>query len=449
MNSIYNTRAIDLAELVKTKHVTPVELARAFIERIDRMNSHLNAFVHVDPELSHMGSTNTSSPLAGVPFAAKALSPIAGWPFDQASMLFKDRRATTTDSIVNTALLAGMPCIGTTNVPEFGMAAYSESKLYAAARTPWDFNYCAGGSSGGAASAVAASLIPIALGSDAAGSIRIPASVNGVVGFKPSRRDNPDVFNAYDPNGWLVHGPIARSVFDIAAFLDATGWSQSISLLDSLKTRGDRLRIGVCTTNVYNAPIDENCAAAVHYAATALSRLHHHVTTCVLPSGEFIGEAFMELWAYGASTKDLPHDCDHRLTPLVRYLRMRGSSISPDCVTHNHAVLARYAVEYMQAFHHVDVILTPTLAQSPRRVGQLRNDQQPAEDVRAQCLFSPYAATANITGQPAITLPLFVDNRNRPIGVQLTAKNGRDELLLGLCAELERNVGFVTRTEAR
>jgi amidase len=441
MAELHDKTALELAQLVAQREVSTEQLAQYFLDRIQQLNPQLGALTYVDHELKYLGSAGELSALAGVPFVAKGLSSVTAWPYDEGSLVFKDRIAQATHSFVAGVMGAGLSCIGLTNVPEFGMAAYTDSLVHPPARTPWNLDYCAGGSSGGAAAAVAAKLVPIALGSDAAGSIRIPASVNGVVGYKPSRNLGNGRF-ADAKSSLLVQGVITRTIPDAAAFLDALMPSASSSFGEALRHPTESLSIGVTTANIYEAAVHVDCEAALGAAISALEAAGHRIKKVELPPCDGVAQAFLDLWAAGSLERNFTADEERQLTPLLRHLRSAGRKLGNELICRHRLTIEAFAAKFLEVTAGYDAIVTPTLAQPPRKVGALRNDAEPEQDIADQCTFSPFAVVSNFTGQPAVSLPLSRNASAQPIGIQLAAHPGDDRKLLELAYQLELTMGF-------
>lgn len=403
-----------------------------------------------------------SRPLLGVPLPVKDLTRIQGEPFEAGSAVLVGTRADVTDGVAQDILDAGTVTIGKTTTPEFGLPCYTEPATTAPARTPWDTRRTAGGSSGGAAAAVASGIVPIAQGSDGGGSIRIPAACCGIVGIKPSRGlVSPGPHGAEGP-GLVTDGILARTVRDAALGLDliarvgpGDAWGrraprggylapleQAAGGLPGAGGSGTGLRIGVLTEPLAIAT-DVHPAAlrAVERASTLLRALGHEVTAVPAPFDTTRWRTFMPLWTVGAAALDLPPEAEALLLPLTRWLRERGREYDGRAVTGALAGMQMLAREVGEAFDGLDVVITPSLAAPPAFPAELQLED-PEADFDAQCAFTPWTSTWNMTGRAAMSVPLHrekIDGVELPFGVQLGAVRGGDEeLLLALAAQLEQ-----------
>jgi amidase len=346
---------------------------------------------------------------------------------------------------------AGLVFPGITNTPEFGLPCYTENPVAPPARTPWDTRRSAGGSSGGAAAAVSAGLASAAQGSDGGGSIRIPASVTGLVGIKPSRYR---VSGGPLPDGvgeLAVIGPLARTVRDAAALLDVLAGSFAGAptllpavegtFLDAAGREPGRLRIGRYATPVIaEAVVDAECLAAYDAASALLESLGHTVEEIAPPWDPSMVGAFVAVWSTLALGIPIPEADEPRLTPLTRWLRHTGRGVSGLDLANAVSSMQSLTRDSLVATAGYDVVLTPTLAQVPSLVGGIRDDADPAADFEAQKRFTPFTSPYNVTGQPAVSLPLHwaeVGGVTLPIGVQLVGRPADEVTLLSLAAQLE------------
>jgi amidase len=342
---------------------------------------------------------------------------------------------------------AGTISLGKTNTPELGLPCYTEPDVAPPARTPWDLSRSAGGSSGGAGAAVAAGLVPFAQGSDGGGSIRIPASVCGLFGIKPSRGRVSNGPRGNDTLGLSGCGPLARTVADAAAMLDALAMPQpgdphwapppAEPFLTQVGRDPGRLRIGRYAVNVLGVPVDPACTTAWEEASALLAELGHDVID--LPTPELAGlyPAFVTLWSVGAASAPVPPDREHLLRPLTRWLREIGRGFSGADLLTASGTLQAAARTHLQDTWAYDAVLTPTLAQLPAPVGGLRDDADPQSDFGAQAAFTPYTSLYNMTGQPAVSVPLHQTADGLPVGVQLVGRSADEATLLRLAGQLE------------
>jgi amidase len=458
MTQLHDLTALEQGELIGSGKLSPVELTDHYLERIDRLNATVGAFITVTPELARAQAVAAEaavraggplSPLHGVPVPVKDLNFVAGVRATQGSAAFAEHIAAVDDHIVSKLRAAGTIMLGKTNTPEFGLPCYTESQVAPPARTPWDLDRSAGGSSGGAAAAVAAGMAPLAQGSDGGGSIRIPASVCGLYGIKPSRGRVSSGPTLYDVSGLSTNGPLARSVADAAALLDvlagtmpgdcysAPGLPPGESFADQAHREPPSLRVAVLTTAlVPGVTVHPDCVGATEHAAELLSALGHRPEVLELPADDTLRRVFEQVWAVMATQQ--PVADESLLMPLTRHLRVEGRQVSgPDFATALYtfravgALVAGLQQEY-------DVILTPTLAQPPALVGALRDDADPGREFDNLSAYTPFTPLYNATGQPSVSLPLHWTPAGLPIGVMLGGRYGDEATLIQLSAQMER-----------
>ncbi len=457
--------ALALARAVREQATTATEVARAHLGRAERLSDVVGAFARLTPERAlaeaaevdaAVARGETSAPLLGVPCPIKDLNPVAGVGWEAGSVVLRGNLAEVDDDIVGWFRAAGTVVLGKSATPEFGLPCYTEPEGAPAARTPWDLRRSAGGSSGGAAAAVAAGLAPIAHASDAGGSIRIPASACGLVGLKASRgRISAGRLRVPGP-GLGTDGVLSRTVADTAAALDVLSGhgvgetyhapAPASTFAEAAGREPGRLRIGVLTTPVIaEADVHPACLEAATRIAGTLAGLGHDVGEAAVPFPVERWEAFGALWAVGAASIPLPEAAEPLLRPLTRWLRERGRHTSGVVYAEAVGAVQRLTVEVAQAWDAWDVVLTPTLAQPPALVGELRDDDDPAADFAAQTRFTPWTSVYNLSGRPAVSLPLHtavVERRELPIGVMFGGRFGAEETLLSLAAQLEDAVGW-------
>jgi amidase len=454
----------DLAELVRSGEVTSRELIEASLERI-AARPDLNAFTFVDTEGALAAADAIGSgdarPFAGVPIAIKDLSPVAGLPQGMGSRLFAGYQARHDNYAVRRLRAAGFVIVGKTATPEFGLVPVTEPLANGPTRNPWDTGRTPGGSSGGSAAAVAAGLVPLAHASDGGGSIRIPAACCGLVGLKPSRgriSPGPDLGDSF----LSTQGVVTRTVRETAQLLDILAgyepgdatWAAPPSepFASSAAHPPRRLRIATTTVAPNNLPVDPACAWAVHEAAALLASLGHEVVEAI-PVGWHNDElmpTFLILWAAGVTgsvrlgaTIAGREPAADDLEPLTRtYYELGMAQHTPDYLG---AIvrLQAYARGIIGFFDTYDLLLTPSLAQRPLPIGHLTAS---GSDPMTEAInFTPFTPLWNVTGQPAISLPLFQGDDGLPLGIQLVGPPLGEGLLLSLAAQLEQARPWVTR----
>lgn len=454
--------ALDIAREVNAGQLAAVEVAAAALELAEQRGARYGAFTYLAADRAMADARRTDEriaagerlPLAGVPCPIKDLNQVAGLPWEAGSAALRGNRASVDDPIVGWFADAGTSMTGKTSVPEFGLPCYTEPDTGPAAVTPWDPTRSAGGSSGGAAAAVASGIVPLAHASDGGGSIRIPASACGLVGLKVSRGLISSGNRPPGP-GLGTDGVLTRTVRDTALALDVlagprpgdTYWAPLAAggYLDACDRAPERLRVGVLTTPVIadDADVHPACLDAVARAVALLEGLGHVIVEAPVPFGAEQWQAFASVWSVGALGIPLPPEAEGALTPLTRWLREAGRSSTALEYAGALAAIQLLTQQVAQLWDSFDIVLTPTLAQPPAPLGSLRDDADPAGDFAAQTRFTPWTSVYNLTGRPAISLPLHTaridgpDSPELPIGVMLGARFGTEDVLLGLSAALE------------
>jgi amidase len=461
---LHDLTALEQGALVRRREVSPLELTEHYLERADRLDS-VGAFVTLTPELAREraaglaadpGGAAAEGPLFGVPTAIKDLNLTAGVRTTFGSAAFADFVPDVSDGVTLSIEAAGLVSLGKTNAPEFGSPCYTEPDVAPPAVTPWDRTRTAGGSSGGAAAAVAAGLVPLAQGSDGGGSIRIPASCCGLVGLKPTRGRISGHPMYGDPVGLATAGPIARTVADAAAMLDVLAgrrvgdpsWAPppSETFLAAAGRDPGRLRIGRFITPVItDTPVDPECEQAWEDASRLLESLGHEVEDVPVPLPPEAVPVFETCWAVLTALSVVPPEKEHLLRPLTRWLSDQGRAVSGPEFGLAIGAMRRFAAEALTALAPYDAVLTPTLATPPVLVGAMRDDADPQADFDAQKAFTPWTSAWNVTGMPAISLPLHWTADGLPVGVMIAARPAEEELLLALAAQVETAAPWADR----
>ena len=441
--------AVEQARLVRSGEITSTELVTHHLERIERLDPVLNAFVTVSADdalaaARAVDATPGEAPFRGVPIGVKDLAATAGIRTTYSSRAFADHVPTFDTAVVRRLRDAGFVIVGKTNTPEFGTVAFTESELNGATRNPWNTELTPGGSSGGAAAALAAGLVPAAHATDGGGSIRIPASCCGLFGLKPSRgRVSSAPFGSLE--GLSSAGPLTRTVEDAAHLLDVlagyeTGdpwWAPPPArpFAETFDGSSGRLRVGVSSAPPIDVPVDQECLAALASAADLLAELGHDVRDAAPPWHEpDLFHMFIAVWQVGPAL----HGVDEKLmTPLNRGLA--ESARASTAIDYGRAVgwLQALARRIVAVWDELDVLLTPTLALTPVPIGWQEIADGAIEQLLRNTEFTPFTAVANLTGLPAMSVPLHWSDEDIPIGVQAIGPPAGEELLLRLAAQLE------------
>ncbi|GAA3008978.1 amidase [Streptosporangium longisporum] len=443
---------------MRRREISPVELTEHYLDRIDRLDAQVGAYVTVTAELAleqaHKAEARVLagedvSPLAGVPIPIKDLNLVKGVPIHFGSATYEGFVAPVDDSLVERLRDAGTIMLGKTATPEFGLPCYTETPLSPPSRTPWDPSRSAGGSSGGAAAAVAAGLAPAAQGSDGAGSIRIPASVCGLFGLKPTRGRISSAPIVPDLAGLATNGPITRTVADAAALLDVMAHHNPGDLYHApepeLGSFGayvgrdpGRLRIArYAEPPVPGTVVHPEVLAAYEHASAELAALGHEVVDIAPPFGPEIVPQFVTLWYAFSCMHPVEPDRQDRLRPLTAWLRERGfATPAPDFLQAQSAL--QLATRFgLLATDPYDAVLTPTVTQPPRPIGWFEDVDDPEETFERMKRFAAFPAMYNVSGQPAVSLPLHWSPDGLPIGVMLAGRFGDEGTLISVSSQLE------------
>jgi amidase len=472
MSDLLRQPALELARMVRDGEVSAHELVEASLARAETTAplNHWTLLDHegalaaadtIDRERGRAGGDGPAPgpqrPFAGVPLAIKDLfAPVAGLRMSQGSELVGDYVPDYDYALVRRFRAAGFVLIGKTQTPELGILPVTEPRRFGPARNPWDPDRTTGGSSGGSAGAVAAGAVPVAHGSDGGGSIRIPAACTGLVGLKPARgriSRAPDIGEHF----LTTDGALTRTTADAAALLDVmagyeTGdasWAPSPEAPFAELARCDpgRLRVALTFSTPIRAPVDPVCAQAARDAAVLLEGLGHEVEEVdALWRGPDVLPAFSVVWATSVATSVRHAELvsgreatETDVEPLTWWLRQLGQRQSAPAYVGALARLHAFSREVVALWDRYDVALTPALAQRPVRHGEIDAcGDSPAEEFRRSGEFTPYAAQFNVTGQPAVSVPLFHGDDGLPTAVQLVGPPAGEGLLLALSSQLER-----------
>lgn len=461
MSSLAWLDATALAQLIKDKEITPQELLEATVERIERLNPQLNAVVTPMYDLARATADEPlcDGPFAGVPFLLKdLLATYEGVRMTGGCALLKDLIADKDSELVLRQKKAGLIHVGKTNTPEWGLMPTTESELLGRCHNPWDLDRTPGGSSGGSAAAVAAGIVPMAHANDGGGSIRIPASCCGVFGLKPTRARNPLGPGFGDMMGGLVaEHALTRSVRDSAALLDATAgpelgdpyWAPPLArpLAEEVGADPGALRIAFSGVPLGDTEVHADCLAAMQSSAKLCEELGHRVEEAapLISAADSLPLVFGTIWAAGlASTLDgialltgQPIE-EGQVEPMTWALYQKGRKVKASDYMLAVMTAQRVAREVAAFFVDYDVWLTPTLAKPPVPLGW--HDPLPDDPLRGwrrSAQFVPFTPVCNLTGQPAMSVPLFWNDAGLPIGSHFVGRFGDEATLFRLAAQLE------------
>jgi amidase len=459
------TSATELASAIRAKEVSPVEALETYLARVDLIDPVLNAFAFRDDDRAladaraaadrlASGPADELPPLFGVPMPIKDLDDVAGWPTTLGSFASHDGPRPTDGFPAARLRAAGAVLMGKTTTPEFGTVSFTESDRLGITRNPWNPDHTPGGSSGGAAAAVASGMAPIAHGSDGAGSIRIPSSCCNLVGLKPGRHRVTEAYESMA--GAVTSGVLARTVADAALGLDVLavrdpyGWNMAPPLerpfSEEIARDPGRLRIRLSIPSPLGIPIAPTVEAAMRRLAERLAALGHDVTEGEprWPDVAEVYEAFLVMWSTGAATFDLadPDQVEAHDRPPANEATAFDYVRALKCLQ----LATRFTAEQFDT--DFDLLLTPTMAVEPPRVGSWL-ENVPEEDPLVailNCLpMGTFTAMFNLTGFPAISVPAEIGESGLPIGAQLVAGPWREALLFRVAAQLEAELRWHDR----
>ena len=453
--------ALGLARLVRSGEVTAGEVLDAAIGEMERLNPALNAMVLRNDEKARgeAAAVDRMAPLAGVPFPAKDINVhVAGFPTTYACRFFADAPAESVDSLlVSRWRAAGLVVFARTNTSEFATDFGCEPELYGPARNPWDPARTPGGSSGGAAAAVASGMVPMAHASDSGGSIRVPAACCGIFGFKPSN-GLVATGSAFGPlvGGLNCDHALSWTVRDSAALLDATAGPETGasvpyaapagSFLAALEEPVGALRVGVAALSPGGHAPAVEIAARLEATAQMLAGLGHEVQPWGWPATDEVADAAATFWM-----SELAAEVSQRaealgraprqgeLGPLVAWSVAQAARIDSRRMAAARKTMRAVQVRMACAFEKIDVLLTPVIGETPLQIGVLTDCAERGVEIWAERAyrFAPYTEIFNITGQPAMSVPLHLSADGLPIGMQIAGKVGEDARLLRLGRQLE------------
>jgi amidase len=467
--------ALALRDALRAGEVSAREAAAHFLDRIEAENRCLGAFLTVTAERAHDDAAAADSlharlsrsgrlaelpPLHGMPTAFKDLTDVAGVPTTHGSAALDARPAPADSPLVALLRKAGVVGLGKTQVPEFGLTAYSENRIGPPSRNPHGLALSSGGSSGGSAAAVAAGLVPFAPGSDGGGSVRIPAAACGIVGLKPGRGLVPEGQSAGDAARLVVAGPLAAGAEDAALLLDAlTAGAPPADpphrgrhagrYLDAVVREPRRLRIAVSLASPWDARYrvepDPESLEALRAGAEALAAAGHLVVEQDLRFDNRYPDAFTAAWTAGVGTARIRPEREPLLTPLTRAFRRRAQQRSAAKLEESLAFLRQFERDTVAQLSGWDVLLSPALAQTPRPVGWFTGGPDwhatVDDDYRRQCEFAPWSSWVNVCGLPAVAATTRWTAGGLPMGVQAVGHPGSEATLLQLARILHVPAG--------
>jgi amidase len=491
---LHELSAVALRDQLRQGKVSAAEAAAHFLQRINQQNPLLGAFITVtaDQAMEHARSADSRRSrtpsrelplLHGMPLAFKDLTDVEGVPTTHGSAALDHKPAISDAPLVALLRKAGVISLGKTQVPEFGLTAYSENRIAPPSRNPHALSRSSGGSSGGSAAAVAAGLLPFAPGTDGGGSVRIPAAACGLVGLKPGRGLVPAGESLGDPARLVVAGPIARTSADAALMMDAlvpAGSSLALSApaartpaastravpgevagqdggyLAALKQEPPRLRIGVTLDSPWSGTFpfspEQEALDALQAGISLLEHAGHAPADASIRYDNRYPDAFTTAWTAAVGTARISPHREALLAPLTRTFRRRAQQRSPAKLAESLAFLRQFQHDTVAQFAQWDLMLMPALAQTPRPVGWFTGmhggDRWPAAhwpgdadgDYRKQCEYAPWSSMINVCGLPAISLPVHwtggATGQGLPMAVQLVGPAGSEALLLQVANQL-------------
>lgn len=481
MADIHELSAVRLRNALQTGELSAREAAAHFLARIEARNPGLGAFITVTGEQAladaaradalYARSPGQLPPLHGMPVAFKDLTDVAGVVTTHGSAALDHKPAPVDGALAAVLKEAGVISLGKTQVPEFGLTAYSENLIAPASRNPHALSRSSGGSSGGSAAAVAAGLVPFAPGTDGGGSVRIPAAACGLVGLKPGRGLAPAGESTGDPARLVVAGPLARSAEDAALMLDAlvsapeTGrWSPDGEpgtgpghYLASVSQDPGKLRIGVSLDSPWQAIFpftpDGEAMDALTEGVRLLTDAGHDTVDASVRYDNRYPDAFTTAWTAGVGSARIAPQREALLTPLTRTFRRRAQQKSAAKLNEALGFLRQFQRDTIAQYSQWDLMLMPALAQTPRPVGWFTGSGHgdgywPAAewagdadgDYRKQCEYAPWSSMVNVCGLPAISIPVHwtggSPGSGLPMGIQLVGPMGSEALLLQVAAQI-------------
>jgi amidase len=459
--------ASELGALIRSRQVSPTEVLIDTVERIEARNPAVNAVIWSDFEDAKRRANALEQRLVrsndeelpaffGVPLPIKDLTEVQGWPATYGSLAVSDAPKDESELVVEAFERAGMLLVGRTNAPEFGPIPVTENVRYGVTRNPWNLDLTPGGSSGGAAAAVASEMFAIAHGNDGGGSIRIPASCCGLVGLKVARGRVPS--RNFSWEGGSVEGVLTRDVRDTALALDRIAgpdraqWYNAPApdqpFATALNIEPTHLRVAMVTKAPFDLPVDEECLRAVTLTATALEALGHEIVPMELPKVDDFLVPFLNVVNTGlAGYQDVDWS---RTDGHIQRNREAALAVSSLDYVRSVAELQRWTRGFVSRWgSEFDILLTPTMSILPPRAGAVLEELHASSETSSSSLtvlqMAVFTSAFNMTGQPAISLPVHVTDSGVPVGVQLVSGPWDEMTLLALSAQVETAIGWAQR----
>ncbi|MCY1222438.1 putative amidase AmiB2 [compost metagenome] len=468
MADIHELSAVGLRDALHSGELSAREVTEHFLARIEARNPGLGAFITVtgeqaladaaDADTRYARSAGQLPLLHGMPVAFKDLTDVAGVVTTHGSAALEHKPASVDGALAAVFKGAGAISLGKTQVPEFGLTAYSENLIAPPSRNPHALSRSSGGSSGGSAAAVAAGLVPFAPGSDGGGSVRIPAAACGLVGLKPGRGLVPAGESTGDPARLVVAGPLARSAGDAALMLDAlVAPPEAGGYFASVSRPPGPLRIGVSLDSPWQAIFPFTPAAeamdALNEGVRLLDAAGHSTAEAAVRYDNRYPDAFTTAWTAGVGSARIAPQREALLTPLTRTFRRRAQQRSASKLNEALGFLRQFERDTVAQYTQWDLMLMPALAQTPRPVGWFTGASHgdgywPVSewagdadgDYRKQCEYAPWSSMVNVCGLPAISIPVHwtggLPGAGLPMGIQLVGLAGSEKVLLQVAAQI-------------
>jgi amidase len=448
--------AIGLAQRIRSGDISAREAVLAALERAEAAQATLNYAILIDRPRA-ISALPKDERQAVIPTFIKDLNDYKGWPTRNGSRAFENApAAATNEAFVEAFTSMNLAVLGKTATPEFGLMCVTEPLSHGATRNPWNPDFSPGGSSGGSAAAVAAGVVPIAHANDGGGSIRIPAALTGLFGFKPSRGRLAGQKKADDPGEIAVDHVLTRSVRDAALTMASLQSGEAEGLGAALPRLagpiGERLRIGVVTATADGTVPDQEVMAGIARTRTLLTGLGHVVSDTKMPFNQAdFGRDFLSFWSFSAAqavgfvSKAMGPEGAARLEPLTLHLARQGSALTSADVQALMGRFMRYRAAYDAMFRDIDVLLTPVLTRHAVPIGTLSHSRPPADVVADMMRLVAYTPVQNAMGAAAMSVPIMQATNGLPLGMHFAGRRGDDARLLDLAFQLEAAAPWAQR----